>query len=640
MASSQLSPGVLVKEVDLTTTIPAVSASTGAFAGVFGWGPVNEVTQVTNENDLVSAFGKPTDSNYASFFSAANFLSYANNLMVVRSETAGMKNAVSTGTAILVKNLGDYESKTSGTLSAVGPFIAKYPGTLGNALKISMADKATFSARNLVGTVAISADGTVVTGTGTAFDTALVVGDVLTIKAGSNTYSAVVASIASATAMTITAAVSSSAVTGATVTATWEYAGLFSAAPYDSNQAVASGATGDGLHIVVVDATGAISGTAGTVLERFTDVSKASNGLRYDGTSGYYKTVLNQSKYVWWASAPTNVTGTGTGTDFGAATSTTAFKNLTSPVTKTLTAGVDDYTVVAGNLQTAYSLFANSETTDISLVFAGDAPATVARYIIQNIAEYRQDCVAFVSPSTTENKPIIGDTSTSIEAIKTYRNTTLNVSSTYAVMDSGYKYQYDKYNDVFRWIPLNADIAGLCARTDYLTDPWFSPAGLNRGQIKNVVKLAVNPNKAQRDELFKIGVNPVVSFPGQGVVLYGDKTLSARPSAFDAINVRRLFITIEKAIAAASKFFLFELNTDLTRQLFSGMIVPYLRDIQGRQGITDFLVDVSSQVNTPEVIDSNELRANIFIKPSRSIRTIQLSFIATRTGAAFTELEV
>jgi phage tail sheath protein FI len=207
-------------------------------------------------------------------------------------------------------------------------------------------------------------------------------------------------------------------------------------------------------------------------------------------------------------------------------------------------------------------------------------------------------------------------------------------------MDTGYKYQYDKYNDVFRWVPLNADIAGLCARTDYLADPWVSPAGLNRGQIKNVVKLAVNPNKAQRDELFKIGVNPVVSFPGQGVVLFGDKTLSSRPSAFDAINVRRLFITIEKAIATASKFFLFELNTDLTRQLFAGMVVPYLRDVQGRQGITDFLVDVSTQVNTPEVIDSNELRANIFIKPSRSIRTIQLNFIATRTGASFTELEV
>ncbi len=640
MASSQLSPGVLVKEVDLTTTIPAVSSSTGAFAGVFGWGPVNEVTQVTNENDLVNTFGKPTDTNYASFFSAANFLSYANNLMVVRAETAAMKNAVSTGTAILVKNLTDYDSKSSGALSAVGPFVAKYAGALGNSLKISMADAATFGARTLVGTLDIAANSTSVTGTGTAFNTALAVGDVLAITDDGTTYTATVASITSATAMTITKAVSTTtAITAGTATATWEYAGLFAAAPYDSNQAVASGASGDGMHIVVVDVTGAISGTAGTVLEKFSDVSKASNGLRYDNTSGYYKTVLNQSKYVWWASAPTNVTLTGT--DFGGNTSSaTAFKNLTTPVTVKLSGGVDDYTSVNGNLQTAFSLFANSETTDISLVFVGDAPATVAKDVIQNVAEYRQDCVAFVSPASTDNKPIIGDTSASIEAIKTYRNTTLNVSSTYAVMDSGYKYQYDKYNDVFRWVPLNADIAGLCARTDYLNDPWFSPAGLNRGQIKNVVKLAVNPNKAQRDELFKIGVNPVVSFPGQGIVLYGDKTLSARPSAFDAINVRRLFITIEKAIAAASKFFLFELNTDLTRQLFSGMIVPYLRDIQGRQGITDFLVDVSAQVNTAEVIDSNELRANIFIKPSRSIRTIQLSFIATRTGAVFTELEV
>jgi hypothetical protein len=638
MASTLLSPGIRVTETDLTTTIPAVSSSTGAFAGIFGWGPVNEVTQVTNENDLVTTFGKPTDSNYASFFSAANFLSYANNLLVVRSETAAMKNAGSTGTAILVKNLSDYESKTSGALSAVGPFIAKYPGTLGNSLKVSMVDAATFGPRTLAGTVSITANSNAVVGTGTAFDTAVVVGDILTITSGGTSYTATVTTVTSATALTLSTSVSTSAITGATVTAAWEYSGLFSAAPYDSNQAVASGATGDGLHIVVVDVTGAISGTAGTVLEKFSDVSKASNGLRYDGTSGYYKIVLNQSKYVWWASVPSNLSVSGT--DFGAVTGAIAFKNLTSPVNKTLSGGVDDYTSVNGNLQTAFSLFTNTETTDISLVFVGDAPAAVAKHAIQNIAEYRQDCVAFVSPSTTENKPIIGDTSTAIDAIKTYRNTTLNVSSTYAVMDSGYKYQYDKYNDVFRWVPLNADIAGLCARTDYLTDPWFSPAGLNRGQIKNVVKLAVNPNKAQRDDLFKIGVNPVVSFPGQGVVLYGDKTLSARPSAFDAINVRRLFISVEKAISAASKFFLFELNTDLTRQLFSGMIVPYLRDIQGRQGITDFLVDVSSQVNTPEVIDSNELRANIFIKPSRSIRTIQLSFIATRTGAVFTELEV
>lgn len=638
MASSQLSPGVLVKEVDLTTTIPAVASSTGATAGIFGWGPVNEVTQVTNENDLVTVFGKPTDSNYGSFFSAANFLSYANNLMVVRAETATMKNAVATGTAILVKNLTDYESQTSGALSAVGPVLAKYPGSLGNSLRVSMADAATFGPRTITGTVDIAADGTTLAGTGTAFNVDLVVGDVLSIDTGSTVYTATVATITSATVATISASVSSTEIADATMTATWEYADNFDSAPYDSNQAVAAGATGDGLHIVVVDVDGKFSGNANTILEKFANVSKASNGLKYDGSTGYYKNVLNQSKYVWFASAPSNVTTTGH--DFGSATTTGAYKNLKAPVAKTLTGGVDDYTSVDANLQSAFGLFGNTETTDVSLIFVGDAKAAIAKYVIQNIAEVRQDCVAFVSPSDTSNKPIIGDTSASIEAIKTYRNTTLNVSSTYAVMDSGYKYQYDKYNDVFRWVPLNADIAGLCARTDYLSDPWFSPAGLNRGQIKNAVKLSVNPNKTQRDELFKIGVNPVVSFPGQGIVLYGDKTLSARPSAFDAINVRRLFIVLEKAIANASKFFLFELNTDLTRQLFSGMIIPYLSDVQGRQGITDFLVDVSATVNTPEVIDSNELRANIFIKPSRSIRTIQLSFIATRTGANFTELEI
>ena len=638
MAASSLSPAVVTKEIDLTTTVPAVASSTGAFAGIFAWGPVSQVTQVTNENDLVTNFGKPTDTNYTSFFSASNFLSYTNNLKLVRAETAAMKNAVSTGTAILVKNLDDYQSKTSVALSAVGPVIAKFPGSLGNSLKVSMVDAATFGPRTLTGTIGITANGTTLAGTGTAFNDELVVGDILTLTSGQNTYTATIASVTSATAATITASVSSSAITGATGKATWEYAAMFASAPYDSNQALASGATGDGLHIVVVDTIGKFSGTANTVLEKFENVSKATNGLKYDGTTGYYKNVLNQSKYVWWASAPTNVTATGTA--FDAPTSNVAFKNLKTPVTASLTGGVDDFTVVESKLQEAFGLFSNTETTDISLIFVGSAAAATAKYVIQSVAEYRQDCVAFVSPSSVDNAPIIGDTSASIEAIKTYRNSTLNVSSTYAVMDTGYKYQYDKYNDTFRWIPLNADIAGLCARTDYQADPWFSPAGLNRGQIKNVIKLGVNPNKAQRDDLFKIGVNPVVSFPGQGVVLYGDKTLSARPSAFDAINVRRLFITIEKAIAAASKFFLFELNTDLTRQLFSSMIVPYLKDIQGRQGIIDFLVDVSTLVNTPEVIDSNELRANIFIKPSRSIRTIQLSFVATRTGASFTELEV
>lgn len=638
MAASSLSPSVVVREVDLTTTIPAVASSTGAFAGVFAWGPVDEITQVTNENELVTIFGKPTESNFKPFFSAANFLSYTNNLMMVRTATSALKNAGSTGTAILVKNKTDYETKTSGALSSVGPYIAKYPGELGNSIRVSIADAVSFGPRPLTGTLAISASGTAVTGTGTAFVDQLTAGDILTITAGANTYTAIVATVTSATAATITTAVSASAITGGTAIATWEYASLFASAPYDSNQAVAAGAKGDGLHMVIVDADGKITGTVNTVLEKFENVSKASNGLRFDGTSGYYKNVLNQSNYVWWASAPSNVTATGL--DFGATAVTGTFKNLKFPSTKTLSGGADDYTVVGENLQASYSLFANTETSDISLIFVGDADAATAKYVIQSVAEVRQDCVAFVSPADPSNAPIIGDTSDSITAIKTYRNTTLNVSSTYAVMDSGYKYQYDKYNDVFRWVPLNADIAGLCARTDYLADPWVSPAGLNRGQIKNVVKLAVNPNKAQRDELFKIGVNPVVSFPGQGIVLFGDKTLSSRPSAFDAINVRRLFITIEKAIAAASKFFLFELNTDLTRQLFAGMVIPYLRDVQGRQGITDFLVDVSNQVNTPEVIDSNELRANIFIKPSRSIRTIQLSFIATRTGASFTELEV
>jgi phage tail sheath protein FI len=347
---------------------------------------------------------------------------------------------------------------------------------------------------------------------------------------------------------------------------------------------------------------------------------------------------MNQSTYLWWMDHPDAALVGATGHDFDSIASAGAFKSLKAPLTVTLSGGMDDYTVTTGNLQLAWDIFSNAEQHDISLAFTGKVPSSVAAYVISNVAERRMDCIAFVSP-TENGAPIIGDTAESIEKVIAFRNA-LNISSSYGVMDTGFKYQYDKYNDVFRWVPLNADIAGTCARTDMLNDPWFSPGGLNRGQIKNVTKLAINPTKAQRDDLFKVGVNPVVSFPAQGVVLFGDKTLLARPSAFDAINVRRLFIVLEKAIAIASKSFLFEMNNDLTRQLFAGMINPYLRDVQGRQGITDFLVDVGPSVNTPEVIDSQEMRANIFIKPTRSIRTILLGFIATRTSANFTELEV
>jgi phage tail sheath protein FI len=293
---------------------------------------------------------------------------------------------------------------------------------------------------------------------------------------------------------------------------------------------------------------------------------------------------------------------------------------------------------------TAYALFQNSEAYDISLVLAGKASKDVANYIIGSVCEPangvnsgRGDCVAFISPeSITTGDVIVGSDSEQITATNAYRNAL--TSSSYAVLDSGYKYQYDRYNDKYRWVPLNGDIAGLCARTDYTNDPWWSPGGLNRGQIKNVVKLAVNPTKAQRDLLYKNGVNPVVTFPGEGTVLFGDKTLLAKPSAFDRINVRRLFIVMEKAIATAAKYQLFEFNDSFTRAQFRNLVEPFLRDVQGRRGIIDFVVKCDESNNTGEVIDRNEFVADIFVKPNRSINFITLTFVAARSAINFTEI--
>lgn len=639
MANQRISPSVEISERDLTITTPGVAVSTGAFVGEFAWGPVNDVTQISNEAVLVSRFGKPNNTTFASFYSAKNFLDYSNNLMVVRASTAGQLNAVATGSAVKIGNSNTYETSYMNGEASVGMFAAKYPGVIGNSLKVSLADAATYS-RTLTGTVAVSSGAATLTGTGTQFTSELAVGSYVTLTVGGSVVTKQVTGITSDTAATV-ASNYAAAGTGLTAVAKWEYADLFNAAPVDSNRAIAMGASKDGLHAVVVDEDGLFSGVAGTVLETFDNISKAADAMRFDGTSGYYKTVLNNSAYVWWMDHPDTADVTATGSDFGGVVvAATAFKNLKKPATRSLSGGVDGTSATTGEMQAAWDLFKATEQIEVSLLITGKASLAVQQYVIQNIAETRLDCVAFVSPvNASTGAPIIGDTAESLEAIISWYNT-INVSSSYGVADSGFKYQYDKYNDVYRWVPMNADVAGLCARTDFVADSWYSPAGLNRGQIKNVTRLAYNPDKAARDELFKRNINPVVAFPGEGTVLFGDKTMLRRPSAFDAINVRRLFIVLEKSIAQASKYYLFEQNTELTRQLFAGTISPLLRDVRGRQGITDFYVDVGPTVNTPDTIDAGELRANIFIKPVRSIRFISLQFVAVRTGATFTEIEL
>jgi len=576
----QLSPGVVTTEIDLTTVIPAVSTTNGGFVGDFSWGPANTVITVDSENTLASFFGKPDNTSFISFFTAASFLAYGNNLRLVRAINSSSKNATANGTGLLIENndqwFNNYRATTTsntgwGNTNFIG-VAARYAGTLGNSIKVAY------------------------------------------LPAGN-----------------------------ASLFSNWAYSSFFDSAPGTSQYAASRGAANDEIHVVVIDATGLIAtggtpaGTnaAGSVLETFKNLSVSSDAKNWDGSSLFYPDVIaSQSNYIHWLSHPANTTNWGT-----AATSGVTYVGVGG-----LSAGVANGTTLSGgaytaasdaNKQTAWDRLKNADEVDVSLLITGDASATVAQYVIDNIAEYRKDCVAFISPASAN---VVNNPSGEVTAITAQKNTNINRSSSYAVFDSAWKYMFDKYNNVYRWIPLNGDIAGLCVRTDSTRDPWFSPAGLNRGQIKNVVKLSWNPNKTNRDDLYKIGVNPVVSFPGEGTVLFGDKTMLSKPSAFDRINVRRLFIVLEKAIATAAKYSLFEFNDEFTRAQFVSLVDPFLRDVQGRRGIYDYRVVCDETNNTPEVIDRNEFVGDIYIKPARSINFIQLNFVAVRTGVAFDEI--
>ena len=424
----------------------------------------------------------------------------------------------------------------------------------------------------------------------------------------------------------------------------WEFFNVVDVAPGQSNYQLYNGNTSaqDELHVVVVDNDGGFSGTPGTVLEVYRGLSRASDAKNDDGTVNYYKDVINQnSNYVWWTN------------DRSTAVSNTAANLISAtssaPMSTHLVLGADgltESTATLGILGTAYDLFAAAEDIDISLVLQGKPMGgttvvggrtvqnfQLANYIIDNITDVRRDCIALISPDKNTVLNNVGDEALDLKAWRGAVH-----SSSYAVLDSGYKYQYDKYNDIYRWIPLNGDIAGLCVRTDNTNDAWWSPAGFNRGQIKNLVKIAFNPRKSERDVLYSNGINPVVTFPGQGTVLYGDKTLQAKPSAFDRINVRRLFIVLEKAISTSAKYSLFEFNDAFTRAQFRNLVTPYLRTIQGRRGITDFLVVCDDTNNTPQIIDTNQFVGDIYIKPARSINFIQLNFVAVPTGVQFSEV--
>ena len=660
----QVSPGVLVQEKDATNVIPAVSTTSGGIVITAEKGPIDEITQITSENELVEIFGKPNSSNFEEFFTAANFLGYGNNLKVVRPIT-GLVNAVSTGTAVLIKNttdyLDNYYSETgAGQVTNIGTWAARDAGTLGNSLKVSLCPNSTaFGPHSMSGNLVN--DGAAAIGdTQISVDdgSLMQVGDILEFGDASNVPSTdgspsgffykvtaistnllTIARFNTATGKTETGGLRHAIVDNAKVLRHWEYYFQFSAPPTTTDDVSAAGGSNDEMHIAVIDEDGSITGTAGEILETFEGVSQAHDAKSSTGSSNYYADVIyRESKFIYWIDHISTLSdGLGkTGQTFD-----NELANAFNVSNTSLSGGTDDYVATNAEIATAYEKFNDKENVDISLLLCGpsqtsaDATGDTKATAVMDIANDRKDCVAFISPARADVVDI-ANAVTQTQNVVAFADGL--PSTSYAVIDSGYKQMYDKYNDVFRFVPLNGDIAGLCARTDNIADAHFSPAGYNRGNIRGAIKLAFNPNQGQRDELYKARVNPVVTFPGQGTLLFGDKTAQAKPSAFDRINVRRLFIVLEKAIATAAKFQLFEFNDEFTRAQFRNLVEPFLRDIQGRRGITDFSVVADNTNNTGEVIDRNEFIADIFIKPARSINFITLNFIATRTGVSFSEV--
>ena len=729
-----VSPGVRVREIDLTNVVPAVSTSIGAIAGAFKKGPVSQIVTITSEQELVSIFGEPVADNnqFETFFTAANFLQYANQLKVVRAET-GILNAGESGTGVLVRDtdhyLASFWAESGDGQSTTNDWIAREAGTDGNSIGVSVCANNTayeqdMSTNNRVNGAASAGATTVTVDDADKAGFKFNVGDLISFFSDAGNTTAIddfnEYEVTAINSNTLTIRLKDDA-TGrglqnaiaddSFIKRRWRYYDLFleeqensdGAGPGSSQFAIDNGrAKGDQLFIVVYDIDGKLSGFAGgrmtnpqtgaskthrlsSVLETHVG-SKNPKAKTPEGASLYYPNIVyRNSKFVYWGDHKD--TGTDWGTDInnegdlvldgtdtsstnagdnidldGTDTSSTdagddilleeatlEYVIVSEPINYILSGGTDDFDISAGELQKAYNLFSDTESVDINLVLggrgggAGDNSSTQDTHVtmLTSLVERRRDCVAFVSPFRSATVGVV-TTSTSDYNNKATDNVKKAFdacpSSSYVVFDSCYKYMYDKYNDVFRFVPMNGDTAGLCAFTDQVADAWFSPAGLNRGQVRGAIKLSFNPNNAQRDILYRARVNPIVDFPGQGIVLFGDKTALAKPSAFDRINVRRLFLVLEKAIATAAKFQLFEFNDEFTRAQFRNLVEPFLREVQGRRGIQDFSVKADSTNNTGEVIDRNEFVGDIFVKPNRSINFITLNFIATRTGVAFSEV--
>ena len=667
------SPGVHVREIDLTNVVPSVATTIGAIAMPAQKGPVDDITTIGSEEDLVKTFGKPNSSNFEWWFTASSFLQYSDQLKVVRP-TSGFLNA-GESSGVLIKNdtvyLDDYWSESGDGQVTSNDWYARSAGTWGNSIGIQVCPSATVYEQHLgtnnLTAAAESAGDTVVAvddadSSGYSFN----VGDLISFSSADsssdptafaylsgdegNEYEVTAISSNNLTVRLAGdpngAGLQADIADNSYIRRRWAFYNLFDGAPGTSQWATDNGrGSNDEMHVVVYDTTGDITGydynTAGqqtnSVIERYGNLSKCPVAKSPQGDSIYYPDVFfRQSEYVYWGDHI--AAGSNWGTD-----TTTTYTAVNTVTVVSLTGGTDDYSVTAGELMKGYKLYEDTESIDINLVLAGpssgvaDTTAGMDTHgtMITDLCETRKDCVGFISPyraGVVNVATTIAQTANIIKGFDTLP------SSSYVVYDSGYKYIYDKYNDVYRYVPLNGDTAGLCANTDSVADPWFSPAGYNRGHVRGAIKLAYNPKNSERDQLYRKRINPVVNFPGQGVVLFGDKTALTKPSAFDRINVRRLFLVLEKAIAIASKYQLFEFNDEFTRAQFRNMVEPFLRDVQGRRGIFDFKVVCDSTNNTGEVIDRNEFIGDIYVKPARSINFITLNFIAVRTGVAFSEV--
>ena len=665
MASTLLSPGVEIQERDLTIgSIETVEVNVGAIAGAFAKGPVLKPVRISSEAQLIEQFGEPSEGNAGTWWTAASFLQYGGVLDVVRVATSGQLTAsddnVTSPYLLSIPTIEVYESTYAGATSNPWKWAARNPGSESNAIKVAIIDKGADVTLTLNGALSTFAVGTEVV-TAAASPNGSKSGFIYDWDSANNKVSLITSDVWTTTDV-VENGVSDLNVTAIT---DWydsqiAYGGVgwntIAPRPGTSPYVGDRGGANDEMHVVVFDSTGVITGAPNTLLEKFTYVSKANDGKTSSGAVNYYPTVIqNRSQYVYWGShendaydvsanqaitSGANFGGTG---NAGSSSSTTfdLFSSDSANRSYTFVKGAETLSATSGEIMTGLNEFVDTETLDIDYLLMGPGDASsktntqaIAAKVL-SVCSSRKDAVGFLSPYYGD---VVGVTSSATQTnnvVDFYKNMQ---ATSFGVFDSGWKYIYDRFADKYRYVPLNGDVAGLCAAVTANGTPWFSPAGLNRGAIRGAVKLAFSPTKSERDTLYQKRVNPVTSLPGQGIVLFGDKTALASPSAFDRINVRRLFNVIEKTIGNAAKGVLFELNDEFTRSNFKNVVEPFLRGIQAERGITDFLVVCDSSNNTGAIIDANEFKADFYIKPARSINFITLTFIATRTGVSFEEV--